>query len=356
MIWRGFGALAAIAAVGVIAGHIASADNEPATRSVRVGAATVTVAGAWRVIDGSTLANGPQRMRVVLGPAEDPSLVPAALREGTRGDKAQSARLGGYRAWSYGAVTVLPSTLGVLGVACDPRPCASAVRSVSVAGAAILAPEPDLALRLRAPTTLAMLDAVRVSARAALARAPATAPAKSIAATHRAALDALRPVAGPALIAALSRAEHAYDRLAQASSATGFNAARTDVIAADGALDTVVAALARAGAPVVQRPPAPATPPSRGEASALTLLLVLVVAVLVSAFAPALVRRAGTRRIAPASPSAAEPCLFASRQRTPIAPPPTYGRWNEPPRGPSAGASVSDGDARACALASSSPE
>jgi hypothetical protein len=356
MIWRGIGALAAIAAVGVIAGHIASADNEPATRSVRVGAATLTVAGAWRVIDGSTLANGPQRMRVVLGPAEDPSLVPAALREGTRGDKAQAARLGGYRAWSYGGVTVLPSTLGVLGVACDPGPCASAVRSVSVAGAAILAPEPDLALRLRAPTTLAMLDAARVSARAALASATATAPAKSIAATHRAALDALRPVAGPALIAALSRAEHAYDRLAQASSATGFNAARTDVIAADGALDTVVAALARAGAPVVQRPPAPATPPSSGEASALTLLLVLVVAVLVSAFAPALVRRAGTRRTAPASPSAAEPCFFASRQRTPIAPPPTYGRWNEPPRGPSAGATVSDGDARAGAMASSSTE
>jgi hypothetical protein len=297
-------------------------------------------------------------MRVVLGPAEDPSLVPAALREGTRGDKAQAAQLGGYRAWSYGSVTVLPSTVGVLGVACDPEPCASAVRSVSVAGAAILAPEPDLALRLRAPATLAMLDAARLRARAALASAPATAPARSVAATHRAALDALRPVAGPALIAALSRAEHAYDRLAQASSATGFNAARTDVIAADGALDTVVAALARAGAPVVQRPPASATPPSSGGASALTLLFVLVVAVLVSAFAPALVRRAGTRRTAPASPSAAEPYFFASRQRTPLAPPPTYGRWNEPPRGPSAGVTVtvSDGDARACALASSSTE
>jgi hypothetical protein len=173
-----------------------------------------------------------------------------------------------------------------------------------------------------------------------------SAPLQRLVAAHRAALAGLRPVADPparlptaqsaALVGALAAAEQAYDRLAHATSAAGFNAARTEVVAADRGVDGAVARLARAGAPAVQRPPASAAPRSGGGASLLTLLLVLATALLVSALAPACLRRARTRDTRPDPSLAAKPCVLAARRRTPIAPPPTYGRWNEAPRGPGA--------------------
>jgi hypothetical protein len=56
---------------------------------------------------------------------------------------------------------------------------------------------------------------------------------------------------------------------------------------------------------------------------------------MISALAPAAVRRVRPRRAgAPDSEPAESTCLLTRRQ--PIAPPPTYGRWNEAPRGPGA--------------------
>jgi hypothetical protein len=70
---------------------------------------------------------------------------------------------------------------------------------------------------------------------------------------------------------------------------------------------------------------------------------VLATALLVTALAPACLRRVRTTRHAPsaATPPVAKPCVLAPLHRKPIAPPPTYGRWNEPPRGP--GAAPEDG-------------
>jgi hypothetical protein len=356
MLWRGIGAFAAIAMLGAVMGHVATGNGEPpATRAIHVGAATLTVPAGWHVVNGpgTTLTDGHDRLRVVFGSPADRSLVPPALRAEARGKAPKAARLAGYRAWSYGGVTVLPSARGVLGVACATTTCTRAIRSVSITGAAILTPTPELAVRLRAPALLATLDTARVSARAILAGAPdrqlAAAPLRRLAAAHRATLDGLRPFAGPALISALSQAEQAYSRLADVSSASDYDAARDDVIAADRAVDLAVARLARAGAPGGQRPPPAATPP--GGISALVLLLVLAAGLLVSALVPTGIRR--LRTSAPGTSSlVASPCLVAQRRRTPIAPPPTYGRWNEAPRGPSAG--VADGDARDGVMASSS--
>jgi len=387
MIWRGIGVLAAIAVVGAVAGHVASADDDTsASGAVRVGAATLTLDPAWRRVDSATFSSGLQSMRVTLGRSGTASLVP----DGVRADGAPKAtRLAGYRAWSYGSVTVLPTTRGTLAIECA---CASAVRSVSIAGAAILAPTPDLALRLRAPEVLAALDAIRVKEHAAWTDSSA----QHLAAAHRAALDALRPVASAPLTRALSDAALAYDSLAQAAPATGDEAARAaaagveadgdgaqaaaasaggappatvtgaardDVAAADRALDGVVASLAREGAPKVQSPPAATVAATDGGGVPLpTLLVLLLIALAVSVLAPAGLRR--LRRYAPederlvtedehaeAESPAGKACLLTAHRRKPIAPPPTFGRWNEPPRGP--GAAPEDG-ARDSAMASSS--
>ncbi|MDA0159783.1 hypothetical protein OM076_05885 [Solirubrobacter ginsenosidimutans] len=353
MLLRGVGVFAAVALLGAVAGQVATAgDDSTVERTVQVGATTLRLTGDWRMVDATTLANGPARMHVVL----DPSL---------RAEGGSPARLGGYRGWSSGSGTVLPTTRGMLRVSCDPRPCQRAVRSVSVTGAAILAPAPGLALRLRAPAVLATLDATRASARTALAHAAAPSPATRelahrLAVAHRTALEALRPLAnvagaasasaagastagtadtaaagtaGGGLVTALERSEGAYDQLAGATSARAFNAARDEVVATDRAVEAAVAGLARGGAPAVQAPRVPAAAPAGGGASLLTLLLVLATALLVSALAPASLRRLRARRTAC---DIAKPCVVARRQRTPIAPPPTYGRWNEAPRGPDA--------------------
>ena len=326
MFLRGIGVFAAVALLGAVAGHVATAGDDSAVeRTVQVGAATLRLTGEWRPLDATTLANGRARMHVVL----DPTL---------RAGGGSPARLGGYRAWSSDGTTVLPTTRGLLRVSCDGQACNRAVRSVSVADAAILAPAPGLALRLRAPAVLATLDTTRATARTALAHTTAPSPAtreqaQRLATAHRTALEALRPLAGAGLVTALERGEGAYDRLAAATSALAFNAARADVIDADRAVEGAVAGLARGGAPAVQAPRVPVVTRSGGGASLPTLLLVLATALLASALAPAALRRLRSRGT---TCDIARPCLVARRQRTPIAPPPTYGRWNEAPRGPDA--------------------
>jgi hypothetical protein len=320
MIWRGIGGFAAVVLLGAVAGHLAGNGPDPA-RSFHLGGAAVTVAGDWHQVDADTLTDGRDRLRVTLG---------GAALTGTR-----TARLGGYAAWADGDDRILPTTRGPLTVACR---CGDAVRSVSVPGAAILTPAPDLALRLRAPGVLASLDAFRVAER----KAWTPTSAARLAAAHRRALDALGPLATPALKTALEQAALAYDTLAQTPSAS-----QADLTRADRSLEAAVASLAHAGPPEVQRA---AGTTAGGGVSLPTLLFVLVSALVFSALAPATFRRLRTGRGAPApGPGPSKACALTQR-RKPIAPPPTYGRWNEPPRGP--GAAPQDGAPSATASSS----
>src|SRR5204862_6188157 len=124
-------------------------------------------------------------------------------------------RLGGYAAWRYGDVTLLPSGAGVLALAC--RACSGAVTHAAFADAAALVPAPDLAWRLRLPAVLAQLDAARRSGRLALRRAGSPAAqavaARGLAAADLAAAPALRPFSGAAqrsLLTSLTGAARAF--------------------------------------------------------------------------------------------------------------------------------------------------
>jgi hypothetical protein len=249
------------------------------TRSVRAGAATLTVPSRWRILalqgggtGGSATAltpasGSPDRVIVTTGQAADRSLIPAQLRRLVRGlgRGPQAVNLAGHPAWRYAAlpaqgsngaidVTVLPTTGGVLGIACASTGwswsassgCSSAIESVSIDGAKMLVPQEDLAFRLRLPGVLTALDQARVRDRAALGRAAtATAQvqlAQALAREHLAAADALRPAAssaGTPLVDRLTDTARAYAELASAaggSSASRFAAARRSVTAVEARL------------------------------------------------------------------------------------------------------------------------
>ena len=309
-------ALAGAAALAVTIGAGAWAGNairpEPrsqpdAARTVRAGAATLRVPGDWKPVPvaggqlpGTTVAMSPptgahDRLVAVFAPATDASLVPSALRDLTAGLRGGpgAARLGGHPAWAYERVpgrdpdevidvTVLPTAAGVLGVACVSarsgpdaramRGCASSIRSVSVDGAPFVLPTPDLAFRLRLPGVLDTLDSQRVRSRAELSRATTAAEqaraAQALAREHSAARESLRPLAGSAelpLLSRLSATADAYRRLAVAAtagSASGFDAARADVAAADAGVTAALERLAAGDRPLAPVPAARATPAS----------------------------------------------------------------------------------------------
>jgi hypothetical protein len=268
--------------VGLWAGQRkASGPIEPlaATRSVQAGAATLTVPRGWRIItlppgrkggSSTTLtprSGSPDRVIVTMGGAADRSLVPPQLRSLVRdlGRGPQPVSLAGHRAWRYAAVpaqnsngaidvTVLPTTAGVLGIACAPAGwswsapsgCSSSIESVSVDGAEILVPRQDLAFRLRLPAVLTVLDHARVRDRAALRQA-ATARAQvqlaqALAREHLSAADSLRAAAssaGTPLVDRLTDTARAYDALAKAaagSSASSYATARQSVTTAEARL------------------------------------------------------------------------------------------------------------------------
>jgi hypothetical protein len=265
--------------VGLWAGQRkASGPIEPlaATRSVQAGAATLTVPRGWRIItlppgrkggSSTTLtprSGSPDRVIVTMGGAADRSLVPPQLRSLVRdlGRGPQPVSLAGHRAWRYAAVpaqnsngaidvTVLPTTAGVLGIACAPAGwswsapsgCSSSIESVAVDSAEILVPQPDLAFRLRLPAVLDALNQARVRDRAALRRATTAKGqaqlAQALAREHLAAADSLRPAAsaaGTPLVDRLTDTARAYDELARAAaggSAARYAAARQRVTSAE---------------------------------------------------------------------------------------------------------------------------
>lgn len=301
--------LAGAVALGALAGP-ALAPTEETTRTVRVGGVSLDVPRAWSVTRARALVLVRDEARVVaaFGEPADASLVPAGLPRARGGEPAE-VRLGGYRAWSYPGVTVLPTARGVL--ACSSR-CADVARSLR--GAPVLYPESDLALRLHAPAVLGELDALRVRVRRELRRSGGEAgPARELAEAHRHALASLRPFVSPqaALPRALAEGARAYDAMAQARRS---RSRRAEVRAADARLETAVARLAEAGAPAVQQP-----------AEAATLRFpVWPVALLVVALLLALVPRRRPTRVAAPPPRTVT--LDA-----PVRAQPQAGRWDEVP-------------------------
>ena len=385
------GALAVAVAGGAWARHAPAREQRaqpPATQVVRAGVAALEVPRAWRTVAphgegaGSTAvlapsAGSPARMIVTIAPPVDRSLVPRALRELVRdlGDGPRATLVAGHRGWRYAgpaargsdetiSVTVLPSAVGVLGIACVPASsspdCAASVASVSMGGAAAFLPSHDLALRLRLPRVLAALDRERVHSRARLRQAGSagaqTRLARRLARAHLAAADSLRPVAGgadAALVDRLSDTAGAYfalGRAASGSSPSRFRAARQDVHVAEARLAPVVDGLVQrdglhaAAAPATRLParPSAATTP---DSSSAPLLIVALVGLLVFAlgvlgvraplaFAARTRRRQRVRRtVRDGSPGSRPPADSG-------APPPANGlerpaapftRWDEPP-------------------------
>ena len=249
---------------------------------VSVGGFEVQVSPAWSAAEaapGPEVPGGrafapaaglPARVLLVADKAAGPSLLPASLRAelGTSLPRPRRARVAGRRAWRYGpvrgdervlSVTVLPTTTGVLAVACSAPPetwsvalgCAAGVEAVAPHAGRILEPSADLAFRRGAPAVLRRFDDRRRAGRTALARTrrpgARAGAARRLAAGHREAASALAPLssegAPAAAVAALRRAARAYDRLAAAARARAAGRQRSAAAAvrrSDAALRTAL--------------------------------------------------------------------------------------------------------------------
>lgn len=201
--------------------------------SAKAGPVTVKVDGAWataRSVPGvpgldpkATAmfrpASGLRAYAVAtLAPVADTSLLPAPLRAlmPETLPKPRPAELLGMEAWHYGEqsisggrtmeVTVVPSTAGVLAVACVAPSeswvaalgCAGGIRQLSLRDGAWLEPGPDLAAQARLPGTIAALDARRVPLRkqlnAAKTRGAQARFARRLSRAYAAAAATLAPV------------------------------------------------------------------------------------------------------------------------------------------------------------------
>ena len=214
---------------------------------------------------------------VALAPADDPSLVPAAVLKGlpARPGKPVPSRIAGHDAWVYRSLPaggrdrlmdlhVLPTTAGVLAVACVAErlsfgavlDCGQRIEKVTVAGGQVLTPNPDLAMAGRLATVLPKFNRSRASGRAALRRARTPAgqagAARALGLTHRQAAGSLAPFAtkgrpSAAVVGSFERGARAYGQLGRAA-ANGwpgrFALARRAVLKAERALRRGLAALA----------------------------------------------------------------------------------------------------------------
>jgi len=328
--------------IAVLAGALAGRALAPAPASqrlVRAGAVTLSVPSGW----------APDRLSVAFGPPADRSLVPRAL--GARvTTPPRPVRLGGQQAWSYRArgrqVVVLPSSHGVLGLACAGD-CAGAVTGVTVKDASWLTPTPELAFALRVRPALAALDASRVRLRASLATATTPSDrarsATALAREYALAAERLEPFAGPrhgALLDALQRSADAYGRLAAAAPAA-FAATGRGVADADAGLDAAVARL-RIGY-AVQPAAAPRTATVRHWWRGLLLLGIAIAGALLA------VKPTRPRVLAASAPVRGRAARDVPASRWPVAgggpvaspperkAPPLEWRWDAPPRAGGAG-------------------
>jgi hypothetical protein len=288
------GALVIAGALGWLLGGILHGDNTaPAGISDRltpIGSLRVIVDGSWAPTPAgkelaatgglsdltafSPLPGLPGRSWVAHAPLDGPTLVPAAL--GARVTKLPApakVKLAGQAAWRYPAmklrsgglleVTALPTTAGVLLVGCEASPtswstvvgCGKGIRAVG--GAPVLAPSSSLAFRERLKPVVAKLNARRTGAGHALRRARHArgqqAAARRLAGAHRAAADALSPLA-PAqgaertAVRQLAASFGAYTALAKAAGRRDrrrYGRARAATRRADKALRAALAAAGR---------------------------------------------------------------------------------------------------------------
>ena len=333
-------ALAAAVLAGVWAGQLAAPAESPApaqVRQVSAGPGRLTVPSSWEPtrlsaagLPGLTPAKSaalslgagvPGWMVATVAPADHPSLVPLVLRRLLQDPlpPARETRFGGHGAWLYSGLTtrggraldltVLPTTAGVLTVACisrdDPPPppalCGGAVTSASVPEATTLVPGPSVALALGLAPRLEVLDRRRVKMRAKLGRAESAGAqerlARRLAGAHADAAEALAPLAataGAPLIDSLRTVASAYAILATAAaggSDAAFSASRRNLDAEEARLASVVGSVSRRIAPEPVPPLAqePAPPLARAAATPAPgpspLLLLLAIASLVGALA-----------------------------------------------------------------------
>jgi hypothetical protein len=266
--------VAAAAAAGWLLGTVATPEPEaprPSTEPLRLGPLTAEVASDWRPVDRArdfagldpraarAFAPNPglaSRAIVALTPAADATLLPPKLRPrlGDALPEPVATRVAGRLAWLYRApaelseapmeVTVIPTTAGVVSIACtSPRAswgvttgCADGMRRLALGGAHALAPAEDAAFRLRLPAAIERLNRRRSAARRALARSrraagQVTAAGALAAANARAAaeLAPFAPAPGPAagVTAGLQASAGAYRRLGRAARQRSPRAYRT---------------------------------------------------------------------------------------------------------------------------------
>jgi hypothetical protein len=206
---------------------------------------------------------------VTLAPPADRWLIPASLRPALRPPLGAPSPmfLAGYSAWWYSSVatarpnvvmdvTVLPTSAGVLAVACTSGDCDQEVAQISVSPAHVLRPTPETAFRLAMSPVLTRLQDDRAAlerelnaARGAGAQAQALqALGKAYAAAARG-LDFLAPGRGreAVLVASLHKAASAYRAAGMAANIGAFHdyfVARAAVTAAE---SQVAKALAHVG-------------------------------------------------------------------------------------------------------------
>jgi hypothetical protein len=192
------------------------------SRTVRFGPAHLTVPNAWTPVNpanaGVSSADPSPTLAfeivpgvsghalVSLAAPADGSLIPSSLRGALKAAPGSPTPtlLAGHRAWSYLTVatrrgdevmdiTLVPSSVGVLAVACVASPavfvvvagCERDVQRISLPGARVFVPAPELAFTLRAGPALEQLKRVRDLGYGALRTAP----------TRRAQAQALQEVA-----------------------------------------------------------------------------------------------------------------------------------------------------------------
>jgi hypothetical protein len=261
----GAGAVLVLAALaGWLLPTLLASDPAPprGARTVTLGTVSVRVSADWSPArGGATELRGLDRARtrvfspypglaaqavLTVAPATDPTLIPAAVRKALPEPpgKPAEARVGGRTAWVYHSVAtgrpdrvmdfyVLPTSAGVLGVACVASElswsavagCGQSIESVTVAGGRVLAPSPELAFLAQLPRPMAKLDRSRVLGRRALQRARTrrgqAGAATALARAYATAMAALAPLGhGPAssgVVHALRAGGQGYHRLAGAA-------------------------------------------------------------------------------------------------------------------------------------------
>jgi hypothetical protein len=285
------------AMVGWRAGFAATSPAPAVTgesRAVRLGPAHLTVPSTWTPVsparsgvsglDSSlTLAFAivpglSGHALVTLAAPADRSLIPSSLRRALKAapGRPRPTVLAGHRAWSYQSVAtwrrdavmdvaVVPTSAGVLAVACVASSvafvavagCEQDVQRISLPGARVFAPAPELAFRLRVGAALERLEHLRAlgdrALRAARSRGAQARALREVATAYAGAADGLAPLApgdgAPAgLVAAMRDAARAYRAAGEAAapgSSRRYRAGRTAVRAAEARVATALQRVTR---------------------------------------------------------------------------------------------------------------